>query len=133
MTWVTSPLSSSVTTSAIRPNSVPSAARASSPISSLLQVVLQISCRMIQIYPVPDCLLRQLCQDLGHPVEVVVEGLFFAQHVFQGDTLTRVPLSATITPDSPSARASTAAVPSRLARILSEAVGCRRAGCDRRP
>lgn len=31
----------------------------------------------------PDCLLRQLCKDLGHPVEE----LYFAHHVFQGDTL----------------------------------------------
>src|SRR5215218_2730123 len=41
----------------------------------------------MQIYPVSDCLLRQLGQDLGHPVEVGVEGLSFAHHVLEGDTL----------------------------------------------
>ena len=87
--------------------------------TSLLQVVLQISLLLIQIYPVPDGLyrsrhadrrgcreqeapsptpysrripwdspsLRQLRQDLGHPVEVGVERLSFAHHIREGYTI----------------------------------------------
>jgi len=52
---------------------------------------------------VPDCLLRQLRQDHGDPIEVGVEGPSFAHHVLQGDTLYSWPPSVTIIPDPPSA------------------------------
>src|SRR5215207_6168235 len=50
--------------------------------TSFLQVVLRSSFLPFgKIYPVPEGLLRQLGQDLGHPVEIGVQGLLFAYHL----------------------------------------------------
>src|SRR5215218_6285197 len=56
--------------------------------TSFLQVVLRSSFLPFgKIYPVPEGLLRQLGQDLGHPVEIGVQGLLFAYHLFERHAL----------------------------------------------
>src|SRR5829696_5609939 len=56
--------------------------------TSFLQVVLRSSFLPFgKIYPVPEGLLRQLGQDLGHPVESRVQGLLFAYHLFERHAL----------------------------------------------
>ena len=56
--------------------------------------------------PCTEPLLRQLGQDVGHLVEIGVQGLLFSYHFFERHALDARTLIPTITPVSPSASAS---------------------------